>query len=70
MNGYVFQMPSERKNKGHFSETLEALQLYACKHFKKDIEDLQPLFDKLVLPQERTKANVVKANKDPPVRVK
>ena len=51
MNGNVFQLPSERRSKGQFNETLEALQLYTSKHFKKDIDILQPLFDHLSMPE-------------------
>ena len=51
MNGHVFQLPSERRSKGQFKETLEALQLYASKHFKKDIDIFQPLFDNLSMPE-------------------
>ena len=50
MNGHVFELPSETKNRGQFKDTLEALQIYASKHFKKDINHLEILFTNLDMP--------------------
>ena len=37
MNGHVFQVHSERKNKSQFMETLEALRIYSSTAYKDDI---------------------------------
>ena len=50
MNGNVFQVHSERKNKSQFTETVEALGVYASSAYKSDIEYLMVLFTKLENP--------------------
>ena len=50
MNGHVFQVHSERKNKSQFMETLEALRIYSSTAYKDDIESLTVLFTKLEQP--------------------
>ena len=37
MNGNVFQLQAERKQKGQFQDTLEQLQVYASANYKKEI---------------------------------
>ena len=50
MNSNVFQLPSERKKKSQFDDTLEALKIYALKEHSKDIACLETLFSDLELP--------------------
>jgi len=50
MNSNVFQLPSERKKKSQFDDTLEALKIYASKEHSKDIAYLETLFSDLELP--------------------
>ena len=58
INGHVFQVHSDRKNKSQFMETLEALRIYSSTTYKDDIESLTVLFTKLEQP-------VVKEPEDP-----
>ena len=50
MNGHVFQLHSERKNKSQFGDTVKALRVYSSETFKNDIEALTVLFTDLVEP--------------------
>ena len=50
MNGNVFQIHSERKNKSQFTETIEALRVYSSTEYKNDIESLTILFAELKTP--------------------
>ena len=50
MNGHVFQLHSERKNKSQFSDTVKALRVYSSETFKNDIESLTILFTNLLGP--------------------
>ena len=47
MNGHVFELPSERKKKNQFKETIEALRVFAASHYKKDVKYLEILFKDL-----------------------
>ena len=47
MNGNVFELPSERRKRGQFRETLNALRTLASMEYKKEILYLEPLFRKL-----------------------
>ena len=60
MEGKVFQVHSEQKQKGQFEETLRALELYASKHHKADVEALVPLFKNLKEPTVPTPKGVSK----------
>ena len=51
MNGIVFQVHSERKNKSQFSDTVDALKVYSSVAYKNDIEFLNVLFTKLEKPK-------------------
>ena len=44
MNGHIFQLHAERKNKAQFTDTMEALRIYASTTYKNDIESLTILF--------------------------
>ena len=44
MNGHVFQLHSERKNKAQFADTMEALRIYSSLVYKDDIELLIVIF--------------------------
>ena len=37
MNGHVFQLHAERKNKAEFADTMEALRIYASTAYTSDI---------------------------------
>ena len=50
MNGHVFQLHAERKNKAQFTDTMEALRIYASTAYKNDIESLTVLFMELEEP--------------------
>ena len=50
MNGHVFQLHSERKNKSQFGDTVKALRVYSSETFKNDIESLTILFTDLSEP--------------------
>ena len=51
MNGNVFQLHSERKNKSQFGDTVKALSVYSSEVFKNDIEALTSLFTDLAEPK-------------------
>ena len=51
MNGNVFEIHSERKNKSQFSDTVDALKVYSSVAYKNDIEFLNVLFTKLERPK-------------------
>ena len=44
MNGNVFQLHSERRKRGQFRDTLEALKTLASTEFKQEVRYLEPLF--------------------------
>ena len=48
--GNVFQLPSERKRRDQFKESVEALRIYASTQFQKNITYLEPLFRDLKTP--------------------
>ena len=50
MHSHVFQVQVDRKQKGHFQDTVEQLQVYASSVYKKDIKHLKILFMQLQLP--------------------
>ena len=50
MNSHVFQLHAKRNNKSQFSDTMEALKIYASTAFKNDIEALTLLFTGLKEP--------------------
>ena len=50
MNGNVFQLHSERKNKSQFIDTIEALRVYYSSEYKSDIESLNVLLTNLETP--------------------
>ena len=50
MNGNVFQLHSERKNKSQFINTIEALRVYSSSEYKSEIESLNVLFTNLETP--------------------
>ena len=50
LNGNVFQVHSERKNKSQFMDSIEALRVYSSVAYKSDIEALTVLFTKLEVP--------------------
>lgn len=50
MNGHVFQLHSERRKKGQFQDTLDALKTLAATEFKSEIRYLEPLFRELTDP--------------------
>ena len=50
MNGNVFQTHSEQKKRGQFQDTMDALKVYSSTGYKKDIKYLNPLFNKLEMP--------------------
>ena len=51
MNGHVFQLHAERKNKAQFSDSMEALRIYSSTAYKNDIESLNILFTDLEKPR-------------------
>ena len=51
MNGHVFQLHSERKNKSQFGHIVKVLRVYSSDVFKNDIEALTILFTDLVEPK-------------------
>ena len=51
MNGHVFELHSERKNKAQFADTMEALMIYASTLCKSDKESLNVLFTELKRPK-------------------
>ena len=51
MNGNVFQVHSERKNKSQFSDIVDALKVYSSAAYKNDIEFLNVLVTKLEKPK-------------------
>ena len=55
MNGNVFQINSERKNKSQFTETIEALNVYSSTEYKNDIESLTVLFTDLKIQKSRNR---------------
>ena len=50
LNGNIFQVHSEKKNKSQFMDSIEALRVYSSAAYKSDIEALTVLFTKLDLP--------------------
>ena len=50
LNGNIFQVHSERKNKSQFMDSIEALRVYSSVAYKSDIEALTVLFTKLEVP--------------------
>ena len=46
LNGNVFQVHSERKNKSQFMDSIEALRVYSSVAYRSDIEALTVLFTK------------------------
>ena len=50
MQGNVFQLHSERREKGQFQDTLDALKTLAATEFKSEIRYLEPLFRELTNP--------------------
>ena len=50
MHGNVFQLHTERKKRGQFQDTLDALKALASTEYKKEIRYLDPLFRKLEEP--------------------
>lgn len=51
MNSHVFQLHSERRKKGQFQETMDALKTLASTEFKQEIRYLEPLFRELTNPK-------------------
>ena len=51
MNGHVFQLHAERKNKAQFTDTIETLQIFASTAYKSDIESMNVLFTELKTPE-------------------
>ena len=50
MNGHVFQLHAERKNKAQFADTMEALRIYTSTAYTNDIKSLTVLFMELKEP--------------------
>ena len=50
MNGHVFQLQAERKQKGQFQESLEQLHVYASSTYKEDMRNFKVFFTKLEYP--------------------
>ena len=50
MNGHVFQLHSERRKKGQFQDTCDALKTLAATQFKSEIRHLETLFRELTDP--------------------
>ena len=44
MNGHVFQLHAERKNKAQFADTMETLRICSSKVYRSNIELLTTLF--------------------------
>ena len=47
MNGHVFQLYSERRNKSQFRDTIKPLRIYSSEIFNNDIEASTSLFTEL-----------------------
>ena len=57
MNGNVFQLHSERKNKSQFIDTIEAICVYSLFEYKSDIESLNIIFTNLETPSVKKPNN-------------
>jgi hypothetical protein len=51
MNGHVFQLFSEQKNRSQFQDTVEQLKVYSATSYKDQVKHLQVLFSDLEEPQ-------------------
>ena len=72
MNGHVFELHSERRDKSQFADTVKAMRVYASQSFKSDIDSLTILFKELKTPSVKipedpveTEGKVMDNNGDP-----
>lgn len=57
MNGNLFQIHSEHKNKYQLMETIEAIKIYCSTEYKNDIKSLTILFMELKTPGVKNQRN-------------